>query len=94
MLELVRYIHLNPLRAGLVRGYEELCRHRYCGHGVILGRRKREWQEVEYVLRLFDDRTGVARRMYRHFAPMLMGKTRRYKRRHGEEVNGIGDNGG
>lgn len=67
LLELVRYIHLNPLRAGLVKGYEELCRHRYCGHSVILGRRKREWQDVEYVLRFFDDRIGVARRMYRHF---------------------------
>ncbi len=67
LLQLVRYIHLNPLRAGIVKSYDALCRYPYCGHGVILGNRRREWQHPEYVLRLFDGRTGVARRMYRHY---------------------------
>jgi putative transposase len=64
---LIRYIHLNPLRAGVVKSYEELSRFPYCGHGVILGNRRKEWQDFEYVLRLFDGRTGVARRMYRQY---------------------------
>jgi putative transposase len=67
LLELVRYIHLNPLRAGLVKGYQELSRFSYCGHSAILGNRKREWQDVEYVLRLFDDKAGAARRVYRQY---------------------------
>lgn len=39
LLELVRYIHLNPLRAKLVPNYEILGRHSYCEQSVILGKR-------------------------------------------------------
>ena len=67
LLELVRYIHLNPLRAKLVSGYGGLRRYAYCGHGIILGKRDSEWQDVEYVLRLFGDTEGVARRNYDEF---------------------------
>jgi putative transposase len=67
LLELVRYIHLNPLRAGVVDNYEELCRYRYCGHREILEGKKAEWQDVGYVLKLFHNRAGVARRKYRQF---------------------------
>jgi len=67
LLELVRYIHLNPLRAKLVSGYKALGRHPYCGHGVILGRRENDWQDVEYILRLFGDKEGSARRRYSEF---------------------------
>jgi REP element-mobilizing transposase RayT len=67
LLELVRYIHLNPLRAKLVSGYSALGRHPYCGHGVILGSRKNDWQDVDYVLRLFGDEEGSARERYSEF---------------------------
>ncbi len=40
LLELIRYIHLNPLRAGLVKDLRELDRYRWCGHSAILSRRK------------------------------------------------------
>jgi len=66
-LELLRYIHLNPLRARLVSGYKALGRHLYCGHGVILGGRKNDWQDVEYVQRLFGDKERAARRRYNEF---------------------------
>jgi len=36
--ELVRYIHLNPLRVKLVKDMGELERYPYCGHGAITGR--------------------------------------------------------
>ncbi|MDD5204958.1 MAG: transposase [Desulfobacterales bacterium] len=67
LLELVRYIHLNPLRAGLVKEYEALCRYTYSGHSTILGRKKRDWLDVEYILRLFGDSVGESRRRYRKF---------------------------
>ena len=38
LLELVRYIHLNPLRAGLVNDLRSLDTYRYSGHAVILKR--------------------------------------------------------
>ncbi len=40
LLELIRYIHLNPLRVGLVNGLKELDRYPWCGHSAILGKRK------------------------------------------------------
>ena len=39
-LELIRYIHLNPLRAGLVKDLKELDKYPWAGHSTILGRRK------------------------------------------------------
>ena len=67
LLELVRYIHLNPLRAGNVKGMEELDRYPWCGHGVLTGRRKNDWQETEYVHKQFSEERGKAIRGYRKF---------------------------
>ena len=64
LLELVRYIHLNPLRAKLVGDLKELDRYAYCGHGALLGHQKREWQDVDYILGLFGQRVGEARKRY------------------------------
>ena len=36
LLELTRYIHLNPIRAKLVGGIGELDAFKYCGHGVVM----------------------------------------------------------
>ena len=40
LLELIRYIHLNPLRAGLVNDLKELDKYSWSGHSVLLGKRK------------------------------------------------------
>jgi putative transposase len=62
--ELVRYIHLNPLRAGLVESLRELGSYRYSGHSVLMGKKKREWQDRDYVLRYFGEREKEAKREY------------------------------
>jgi len=67
LLELVRYIHLNPLRAKLVSDYKALGRYPYCGHSAILGRRKNDWQDTQYILRLFGNKQRSARGKYREF---------------------------
>jgi putative transposase len=67
LLELVRYIHLNPLRAGIVNDIKSLDKYRYCGHAVILKKRKHSWQNTEYVLSLFAEKVSLARRRYREF---------------------------
>ncbi len=67
LLELVRYIHLNPLRATVVSNYHSLGRHPYCGHAVVLGNKRQDWQETEYILRLFGKRVGLARSKYSEF---------------------------
>ncbi len=66
-LELVRYIHLNPLRSGLVADMNGLDQSLLCGHAVILGKRTNDWQDTKEVLRLFADSPPLARRRYRSF---------------------------
>ena len=41
--ELVRYIHLNPLRAGLVTDMNELDRYPWCGHSALMNKTKQAW---------------------------------------------------
>ena len=65
--ELVRYIHLNPLRAKLVKNMSELDRYRWCGHAVLMGKIRKAWQDRDYVLRWFGDVEGPARRAYRRY---------------------------
>lgn len=67
LLELVRYIHLNPIRAGLVGDMDQLDRYAYSGHSVLMGRVKHRWQDTEGVLGLFGEKVGAARREYRVF---------------------------
>jgi len=67
LLELVRYIHLNPLRARLIKDFDLLGKYPYCGHSVLMGKVKNDWQNIEWVLRLFDERIRVARRRYHEF---------------------------
>ena len=64
LLELVRYIHLNPLRAKLVKDYNELQTYLFCGHGSIMGRLDREWQNIDFILQMFDTDLIKARSSY------------------------------
>jgi putative transposase len=63
--ELVRYIHLNPLRAGLVEDMKKLDKHPWCGHSVLMNKTKQAWQNVDYVYGLFSDKKRLARTRYR-----------------------------
>jgi REP element-mobilizing transposase RayT len=67
LLELVRYIHLNPLRAGLVPDIKSLDRYLYCGHSVLMGKVNKNWHNTDKVLKLFGQKAGLARRAYRSF---------------------------
>ena len=67
LLELVRYIHLNPLRASFVKNVGELDRYPWSGHRVLVGREKNDWQERDYVLRQFHRQGKEAIRSYRRF---------------------------
>lgn len=67
LLELVRYIHLNPLRAGMVKSLEELDQYSWSGHAVLLGNRKFESQETQEVLERFGKKLHLARQAYRQF---------------------------
>jgi len=65
--ELVRYIHLNPLRANLVNGIGSLDKYPYSGHSALMGIVKNEWQDTEYVLGWFGKGVKQARSRYHDF---------------------------
>ncbi|MBU4316368.1 MAG: transposase [Proteobacteria bacterium] len=65
--ELVRYIHLNPLRAKLVNDSNELDRYPYSGHSVLVGKKSKDWQSTDEVLGLFGKTKSEARRQYQNF---------------------------
>lgn len=75
--ELVRYIHLNPIRAKLISNLEELNSYPYCGHSVLIGREERKWQDPEYVLSHFGKTAYKARKRYYSFVAEGVNQGRR-----------------
>jgi putative transposase len=64
LLELVRYIHLNPVRAGMVKTPEA---YPWTGHLAYLGGDREIRIEKDSVLRRFGNRKAAARRRYEEF---------------------------
>jgi len=77
LLELVRYIHLNPIRAGIVQDLKALGSYPRCGHGVLLGRIDHIWQDAEYILKRFGASVKAARRSYVAFVSKGISEGRR-----------------
>jgi putative transposase len=66
-LQLVRYLHLNPLRAGIVKDLPGLDRYPYTGHAALTGRVPRPWQATGEVLARFAKGVRKTRSQYRAF---------------------------
>jgi hypothetical protein len=75
--ELVRYIHLNPLRAGLVKNITELDRYPFCGHRCIMGKADYSWQDQKYVLRWFGSNETEGRQSYHEYMKQGMNQGNR-----------------
>lgn len=88
--ELVRYIHLNPIRAGIVRTLTELNKYPYSGHSVLMGRKKRPWQDVDYVLSYFDDTPRRARKEYVSYVGACLDQGRRKELTGGGLIRSLG----
>jgi len=46
-MQLVAYIHLNPLRAGLVQDVSALGVFPFAGHSALMRKMSRPWQDTE-----------------------------------------------
>jgi REP element-mobilizing transposase RayT len=77
LLELVRYIHLNPLRANVVADLCALDRYPWTGHSALVGIVPRPWQAVAEVLGLFGGTPRARRQRYREFVADGVGQGRR-----------------
>jgi REP element-mobilizing transposase RayT len=89
LMELVRYIHLNLLRAGIVKDIEELNRSPWSGHSALAGKVKRPWQDTGYVLSHFGH-GAKARRNYIGFVEEGIPLGRRPERVGGGLVRSLG----
>jgi putative transposase len=67
--QLVAYIHLNPLRDGIVGDLPALKAYPFTGHSALMGQEDRPWQDTRYVLALFGRGLSEAKRnLQRHVA--------------------------
>lgn len=66
-LQLISYVNLNPLRACLVKGVEELGRYAWCGHGALLGLADDIFMSRRLILPHFGATAGEAVRNYERF---------------------------
>jgi putative transposase len=67
LLELVRYLHLNPLRAKVVPDLRTLDRYPWTGHSALLGTVPRAWQDTATIRGQFGATARPAIRAYRTF---------------------------
>jgi putative transposase len=88
--ELVRYIHLNPLRTKIVLTLSDLDRFAYSGHSALMNRKKRSWQDTDYILRLFGDDIEEGRKRYRAFVDAGLDQGRREDLSGGGLIRSIG----
>lgn len=64
LLEVVRYIHLNPVRANIV---DSLNDYPWSSHQAYIGRLKPPWVTTEFILNCFDATLDGARSAYLRF---------------------------
>ena len=74
LLELVRYIHLNPVRAGIVALVDE---YPWSGHGAYLGKEILPWFTTDYVLSMLSSEVEQARKAYDSFVQDGIGEGKR-----------------
>ncbi len=67
LLALIRYIHLNPVRANLVTTLEQLDRYPWSGHRTLIGKAKHPWMDVDHALSEFGATRRKAVNEYRRF---------------------------
>lgn len=65
--QLIRYIHRNPLQAGLVKNLSALDAYPWCGHSALVGNTSHPWYAEEETLSYFGEKIGKARSAYRQF---------------------------
>jgi REP element-mobilizing transposase RayT len=62
LLTLVRYIHLNPVKARIVPDLEALASYPWTGHAALMGRRRVPFLDTDAVLGSFEGDPRLARR--------------------------------
>ena len=77
LMALVRYIHLNPIRAKLVKTMGALNRYPWSGHRMVIGEEDYPWMDRAYILGQFARTKKKAIRAYCQFVQDGLGEGRR-----------------
>ncbi|MGD9598061.1 MAG: transposase [Steroidobacteraceae bacterium] len=90
LCELLRYIHLNPVRAGVVADPVE---YEWSGHRAYLGLAQWNWLTTSLALTRFDRTPGAAREAYRRFVleGIAIGANPEYSRGRADDPRLLGD---
>ena len=88
--ELVRYIHLNPLRAKIVSDIKALNKSPYSGHSVLMGREKQDWHDTKYVLSYFGKKLPESKKRYFSYVRKGIDQGRRPELTGGGLVRSLG----
>lgn len=67
LLALVRYIHLNPIRAKIIQTLKELDRYPWSGHRAIIGKQEYTWMDISSVIAQFGKTKKKAIAEYSRF---------------------------
>lgn len=80
LLELIRYIHLNPIRARTLNTLSQLNTYPFAGHSALLERKKYHWYPSETVLKYFGKNKKKAKEKYLEFITdgLSMGRNPKY----------------
>jgi putative transposase len=73
---LVRYIHLNPIRANMLQTMEQLDRYPWTGHRALIGKVDYAWMDVDTVLSEFGSARKKAVTGYKRFVREGIGERR------------------
>lgn len=68
LLELMRYIHRNPLRAGIVKNINEYPWNSH--HGYVSRAKKWQWLDKDFLLSMFSEKQGLAKKLYLDFVSL------------------------
>jgi REP element-mobilizing transposase RayT len=68
--ELSRYVHLNPVRAGMVKDPR---RYRWSSYSQYIGLKNASWLETGSILGYFDSQERRAQKKYREYVERAMG---------------------
>ncbi|MBW1911505.1 MAG: transposase [Deltaproteobacteria bacterium] len=94
LLELIRYIHLNPLRAKLVQDLKELDKYPWTGHSAILGSRKNPLvPEVRNLINPVQSQKSLAEKTIQDVLLLFSSKTGEARRRYRQFVKSGVDQG-
>lgn len=88
LVALVRYLHLNPVRAGIVEKPEN---YEWSGHCGYLGKNNNSLLDEDTVLRIFAEHKGASRRLYRKFVELAIGEKSNNEYYSGEDTRVLGD---